>query len=131
MYGRTEGEWEDLLEETVTFLEEQSRLERLTSYTELNSALVRRTGQRAFDFSSDADRAAMGHLLGDVVERTRSEVEAMISAIVVYLNANDAGTGFYKLASELGELTPNSSRAQKEAFWASQVKKVHNYYASH
>ncbi|WP_231640671.1 hypothetical protein [Nocardiopsis sp. NRRL B-16309] len=131
MYGRAEGEWEELIEETVTFLEEQSRLERLTSYTELNSVLVRRTGQRAFDFSSDADRAAMGHLLGAAVERTRSEVQAMISAIVVYLNANDAGTGFYKLASELGELSPNPSSAQKEAFWAGQVKKVHSYYASH
>lgn len=53
----------------------------------------------------------------------------MISSIVIYLNVNDAGPGFYKLATELGLLTPRASGVRKEAFWANQVKQVHEHYA--
>ena len=71
----------------------------------------------------------MGHLLGLAVERTLSHVGAMISAIVIYLNANDAGPGFYALAIELGMLPSRPSPRQKEAFWADQVGRVLAHYA--
>jgi hypothetical protein len=99
MYGRDELEWDELTTQAIRFLSEQARLERLTSYTELNTVLARRTGYSAFDFGSDRDRAAMGQLLGDCVDRTFPEIKAMISSIVIYLNANDAGPGFYRLAT--------------------------------
>jgi hypothetical protein len=50
----------------------RQRLGRLTSYTELNATLERRTGIRGFDSGLQAERAAMGHLLGlIVVEQNR------------------------------------------------------------
>lgn len=129
MYGRDDDDWDELVGEAVDFLGAQARLSRLTTYTELNTVLSQRTGQRAFDFSQDSERAAMGALLGTAVDRTLSEIGGMISSIVIYLNANDAGPGFYKLATKLGLLTAKPSAVQKEAFWANQVKEVHRHYA--
>jgi hypothetical protein len=53
----------------------------------------------------------------------------MISTLVIYLDGNDAGSGFYKLAQDLGDLPPGtlSSRA-KETFWVGQVKSLHARY---
>lgn len=64
MYGRDEGQWDELIGEAVGFLEDQARLARLTTYTELNTVLAQRTRRRSFDFSQDSERAAMGSLLG-------------------------------------------------------------------
>ncbi|NYH55729.1 hypothetical protein HNR06_005318 [Nocardiopsis arvandica] len=130
MYGRTESEWEQLIDEAVGFLEEHARAETTVAYTELNNALVLRTGQPAFDFSREVDRKAVGDLLGEVVERTFSEVGAMISAITVYKSGNDAGPGFYTLASEKGLLTPNASPDQRMDFWMTQMIKVYAYYGA-
>jgi hypothetical protein len=47
----------------------------------------------------------------------------MISALVLYTDGNDAGSGFYKLAQELGERPPGTlSALVKERFWIGQVK---------
>ena len=129
VYGRSEAEWEDLVAEAMRFLGEQARLRRTTTYTELNSVLAQRTGQSRFDFSRDSDRAAMGALLGSTSDQSLSDFGAMISSIVIYLNANDAGSGFYHLAVELGLLPAKPSAAQKEIFWTEQMTKVHEHFA--
>src|SRR5437660_1861723 len=108
-YGRTESEWETLTDAGLRFLIEQAQMERTTTYTELDSVLHRRTGLRRFDFALDLDRAAMGYLLGLIVERERPESGHMISSIVIYLDENDAGSGFYRLAQSYGLLRPNAS----------------------
>jgi hypothetical protein len=56
----------------------------------------------------------------------------MISALVVYMDGNDAGSGFYKLAQDLGELPSDtvSSRA-REQFWIGQIKALYDYYRTH
>jgi hypothetical protein len=72
MFGCDETEWDVLAAVGEEFLIERARLGRCTSYTELNAALERRTGLRRFDFDLQAERAAMGHLLGLIVtERNR------------------------------------------------------------
>jgi hypothetical protein len=48
----------------------------------------------------------------------------MLSALVIYLNGNDAGPGFYELASDMGLLTPKPSASQRDAFWTEQVKAI-------
>lgn len=53
----------------------------------------------------------------------------MISALVTYLDANDAGPGFYALAQQLGELSRGASSGAKWEFWVSQVKAVHEHYS--
>ena len=73
----------------------------MTTYTELNTVLRQRTSVRTFDFDLDSERAAMGELLGEIVQLERPNFEGhMISAIVIYLNENDAGGGFYALAEQ-------------------------------
>jgi hypothetical protein len=128
VYGRSDDEWDELVRSTTTFLIERAQLRQMTSYTELNTVLVRRTGLSQFDFERADDRAAMGHLLGLVVDSTLPESGFMLSALVRYLNANDAGTGFYKLAAERGLLQTRATPDQKLAFWVQQVSQIHDRY---
>jgi hypothetical protein len=83
MHGRDESEWGELTSEAIRFLGQQARLQRLTSYTEVNAVLAQRTGNPLFNFGSGRDRAAMGQLLGDAVDRTFPEINAMISSVVI------------------------------------------------
>ena len=132
-FGRDEADWDALVAAGEEFLIERARLGRLTSYTELNTAIERRTGIRDFRFELQAERAGMGHLLGLIVrERNRPVTSLMISALVVYIDGNDAGPGFYKLAQDLGELPPGTLPLQvKEKFWIGQVKAIYAYYGKH
>ncbi|MCR6706618.1 MAG: hypothetical protein NVV66_18660 [Cellulomonas sp.] len=126
-YGRTADEWETLVSETTTFLEERARLGRTTTYTELNAVLARRTGLREFRFEDASERAAMGHLLGQVVERDFPTRGYMLSALVIYLGGNDAGSGFYVLATQMGLFEPGGD---KLAFWTGQLKGLSGHGAS-
>lgn len=89
MYGRDDEEWDQLADAGLAFLVERAHLETLTSYTELNATLERRTGLPGFDFARADERAAMGHLRYLIVERNRPKTKRMISALVTYLGAND------------------------------------------
>jgi hypothetical protein len=82
-----------------------------------------------FDFSRQDERAAMGHLLGLIVKRNRPTTRLMISALVTYLDANDAGPGFYALAQQLGDLPRGASAGARFDFWVSHVKALHHHYA--
>lgn len=132
-YGRDEDEWARLVDTGRAFLVERAALRTLTTYTELNATLVRRTGLRGFDFAHAEERAAMGHLLYLIVEEyARDEVRVapgrprvMLSALVRYLNANDAGPGFYTLAQERALLPRGASRLAKERFWLSQLEELY------
>jgi hypothetical protein len=129
LFSRDDLIWDKMAEAGEAFLVERARLARLTSYTELNATLIRRTGLPGFDFSRQDERAAMGHLLGLVVERNRPATGLMISALVTYLDANDAGPGFYALAQQLGDLPRSASATARFDFWISQVKALHDHYA--
>jgi hypothetical protein len=47
-YGRTDEDWAALKAAGWEFLVSQARLQRTTSYTEMNTVLTRRTGVREF-----------------------------------------------------------------------------------
>lgn len=117
-----------MVDDAVTILSDQARLKRILSYSDLNSALARR-GHAPFDFEGESDRTAVGYLLGEVVRQTIGDSGVMLSAIVAYLNRNDAGPGFYKYATELGLLPSTASAEDKLDFWSRQVAKVHERYA--
>src|SRR4051812_25748744 len=128
MFDRSDDEWDGIVADTQAYLEAQARLRRVTSYSDVNTALVA-AGHKPFDFSLQSDRNAVGAVLGDVVHRTVGDTGAMLSAIVAYIDRNDAGPGFYNLAVTLG-LLPNTATADdKLVFWSSQVGKVHDLYA--
>ncbi|CAM5271125.1 MULTISPECIES: hypothetical protein [Streptomyces] len=133
-YGRADSEWDELADAGRGFLVERAKLGRLTSYTELNVTLARRTGCRPFDFERADERAAMGYLLGLIVERDQelapSDPPLMLSALVNYLGANDAGAGFYQLAKELRLLPMSASADEKLGFWAGQVKRIHERHGA-
>jgi hypothetical protein len=128
-YGRGSDEWARLAESATAFLIERAKLRKVTSYTELNATLVRRTGLRGFDFDRQDERSAMGHLLGLVVQDNYPETRLMLSALVHYLDSNDAGPGFYALAQEYELLPRGASKATKETFWVGQVSAIHDFYA--
>jgi len=123
--GRDELEWNALVGEASRHLKQQARLERTTSYTELSEVLHSRTGFPPFDFGTDGGRAAMGDLLGEVARANVQEVGALLSSIVVYVNGNDAGAGFYRLAADLGMLSTTAKSDERFTFCVSQVKAVH------
>jgi hypothetical protein len=128
MHGRTVQEWDDLVREGHRFLQERAKLGRETSYSDLNAALHRRTGLREFDFHHPEERAAMGHLLGRIVEVDMETNPCMISSLVIYLNENDAGSGFYKLAQDKGLLSQGASKDEKIGFWISQMQGTYDHY---
>ena len=128
MFDRSDDEWDAIVTTTEAFLEEQARSRRITSYSEVNSALAR-SGHRPFDFSMPSDRNAVGALLSDVVKRTIGDTGVMLSAIVAYIDRNDAGPGFYSLAVHLGLLSNVATSDDKLMFWSSQVGKVHDLCA--
>ncbi len=123
-YGRTDKEWDALDQTGWEFLVSQALLQRTTSYTEMNTVLARRTGIREFDFDLDGERHAMGELLGQLSERSFGQARLLISVLVQYLNANDAGPGFYDLAQRKKLLRPHPSPDQKLTFWVEHVKAV-------
>ncbi|MEW2076336.1 hypothetical protein AB0941_22300 [Streptomyces sp. NPDC013433] len=133
-YGRADSEWEELVHAGHGFLIERAKLGKLTSYTELNVILARRAGCRPFDFERADERAAMGYLLGLIVERDQeiapSDPAVMLSALVNYLGANDAGSGFYQLAKKLELLPMSASADEKFSFWVKQVKQLYERHGA-
>lgn len=128
-YGRPDETWEVLVAAGIEFLRERAALGRDTSYTEMSATLARRTGLPEFDFSQQIERAGMGYLLGRIVEETYPSVGAMLSSLVIYLDANDAGPGFYALAQEMGLLRRGASKAAKDEFWVGEFNKVVQHFA--
>ncbi|MGH3916268.1 MAG: hypothetical protein ACRDTC_23100 [Pseudonocardiaceae bacterium] len=128
-YGRSEEEWTRLLEVGKKFLVERATMQRTTSYTEFNAALVNRTDTAGFDFGLDADRAAIGELLGQISQDAVDETGGLlISALAQYLDTNDAGPGFYALARSEGLQVPTTTD-DRQLFWASHVGALHKHYA--
>ena len=130
MYGRSDEEWDQMVRAGYAFLLERAKMGRPTTYTELNAVLRRRTGLQGFDFEQADERAAMGYLLGQIVTLDQKQYPAqMISALVIYLNENDAGSGFYQLAQHLDLLERRPSTARKEQFWSDQLKLLKNRWS--
>lgn len=129
-HGRSDAEWKALVDAGEVFLKERAKKGLDTSYTEMNATLSRRTDQPEFDFSLGSERAALGHLLGDIVVRTLPESGAMLSSIVHFLNETHPGEGFYALAVEQGMLEPEASARRKDEFWIQQMNAIYAHYGA-
>ena len=125
-YGRTDGEWGELVDAATEYLIEVAKDRMMVNYTDLSSELVRRTGHRGFDFNTDRDQAAVGALLGEVTDGTYDEIGGMLSSLVVQKATGDPGEGFYRFARKLGLLRPG---VEKFEFFQAQVGLVHAKYA--
>jgi hypothetical protein len=138
MYGRTEAEWADLEAAGWDFLIGRARQPYpVTTYTEMNAVLAHRTGQPPWKFDLQADRSAMGELLGRLTDRSFAETKGrsggglMISALCMFLDQNDVGRGFYGKAVEL-RLIPSERlpKDAKDAFWIKQMNGVVQWVAT-
>jgi hypothetical protein len=69
----------------------------------------------------------MGELLGQLSERSFSQARLLISVLVQYLNANDAGPGFYDLATRKHLLRRRTSQDEKLTFWVQHLNAVCAY----
>jgi hypothetical protein len=90
-YGRGDDEWNELMDAATEYLVEVAKDRTVTSYTDLSSEHVRRTGYSGFDFNTDRDQAAVGALLGAVTDGTYAEIGAMLSSLVVLKATGDSG----------------------------------------
>ena len=125
LFGRTEAEWADLEDAGWDFLIGRARQPYpVTTYTEMNAVLAHRTGQPPWNFEYQADRTAMGELLGRLTDRSFAETKdhpggaLMISALCMYIDQNNIGKGFYSKAAELRLIaSEHLSPAAKDAFW--------------
>nr|WP_182633782.1 hypothetical protein [Dietzia sp. DQ11-71] len=120
-YGISDDDWERQIEVAIRYLKRVAGLRRVTSYTELNREISEKTGLARFDFTHPEGRNAMSELLGEVVERTVDELGAMLSAVVLYIDENDAGPGFYSLAVDLGRLPADATSDQRIRQWSEEV----------
>lgn len=77
-YGRSGEEWTRLADVGKKFLIERVTMQRTTSYTELNAALINSTDTAGFNFDRDADCAAIGELLGQIPEDTVAEIGGLL-----------------------------------------------------
>lgn len=124
-YGRSDDEWDELLNAATDYLVEVAKSRGLTNYTDLSAELVNRTGYARFDYNLDRDQAAIGALLGEVTDGTLDDAGAMLSALVVQKATGDPGEGFYRFARKLGLLRPG---VEKFEFFQAQVALVHEKY---
>lgn len=123
MFGIAENEWERWVEGVTAFLNERVRLRRQTSYTEVNVVVSDRQGVELLDFSNSAHRSGMSHILRQVVLQDQEVTgsDRMLTALVIYLDENGPGPGFYELAVELGLLRRGANDDQKTVFWTGTV----------
>lgn len=134
-YGRTELEWQELEQAGWDFLKARAAERRgdaahdpTVSYSDANLELAARTGQPAFNFGQQSDRAAMGFLLGRISRnRSWSMSRLLISALVRYHGEADAGPGFFNLAREVGLIHGSVTDLERLEFWLRHVRQVQAY----
>ncbi|WP_225440063.1 hypothetical protein [Amycolatopsis eburnea] len=123
------AEWKKMIAAGRTILIARAVADRTTSYGEFAAALVRATGVAGFDFTTGAGRASMAYLLDRISEAAYAESGGrLLGALVRNLGADDAGPGFYRLASRKGLAVPRT-RGGRQAFWAQHVRELHEHFA--
>lgn len=128
MYGRTDLEWEQLRSAATDHLVTLAREQSYCDYSGLNRALTQATALRGFDYGQESERAAVGRLLGEISRQSHAENGIMLSALVTHKGSNNEGSGFYKLAAELGEMSARPTADQKLEAMSTQMNKVYAYY---
>jgi hypothetical protein len=82
------------------------------------------------DMGNPADRTEISGLLDEINKHEARYKRPMLSAVVVRADTQMPGPGFFVCAQDIGRLSTNDS-IEELAFWAKEVKVVHNYWALH
>ena len=124
LFGRTQEQWDEFVEVSIDLL-----LERGTRifYGELNNTVAQRTGLPRFDLETEQGRKGLGHILGDVNDRTIDDIQAvmgrraMLSALVWLKDSGDQfGKGFYQWGIDNQLLAPRNPGEQARLIFAAE-----------
>ena len=77
-----------------------------------------------------ADRTEISGLLDEINKHEARYKRPMLSAVVVRVDTQMPGPGFFVCARDIGRL-PTSDSIEELVFWAKEVKVVHSYWALH
>ena len=76
------------------------------------------------------DRAVIGNFLGRIAAESYQQGRFLASALVIGMESNGPGEGFYTLAEEVGLLRTSDETARLQ-FWLDHVKRAREWYARH
>lgn len=79
---------------------------------------------------TDLDRAIIGNFLGRVAADSYCDGGFLSSSLVIGVDANGPGEGFYSLAEEAGLLSSSDETARLK-FWIEQIALARAWYAKH
>ena len=92
----------------------------VTNYSEI-APLV------GLDMEREDDRRQIGVLLDEISTHEHRQGRPLLSAVVTHKDGIP-GKGFFKLVRDLGLLRPGQDAT---AFWAEELKRVHDQWAAH
>lgn len=78
------------------------------------------------DMSEADDRDEIGRLLDEISEHEHQQGAPLLSAIVIHVDDNIPGNGFFSLAQRLGRFTGND----RLRFWLEELRAVHDHWAN-
>lgn len=116
IFGLTESEWDQALQELRDAILDAAASRRMTWYSEV-AAKVEATHVEPFS-------ALMNHLLGAILEEEHTAGRPLLTSIVTHKDGDkEPGPGFYEMARSLGYRFP-----EPYVFWATQVQDVFTRY---
>ncbi|HEY6428626.1 MAG TPA: hypothetical protein VIX84_15495 [Acidimicrobiales bacterium] len=118
-FGYGAEAWDRMVEVGLDFLKEKARL-GTTTYTEFCTVVSRRSA-----YTIEPGDYAVRYLLGDISRQTFKSHQCPITSIVVYLDDNRPGDGFFRLGQELRVLPRGPlSQRRKEQFWLDERRRT-------
>jgi hypothetical protein len=126
-YGRSKKDWAAMLKITEAYLVECAAGNCETDYAALNHRIDRER-LPAFHFDREADRAAVGRLLGEISVWSYEDHGIMLSALVRQSGSKSVGKGFWTLAEELKAVPEGLTPRQKSAELKRLTKAVKDHY---
>ncbi len=82
------------------------------------------------DMENPGDRVRLSHILGEISTEECKNGRPLLSAVVTYLGENEPGSGFFDMARDNGLYTGHTEM-ENLAFFAQELKRVHEYWKNH
>jgi hypothetical protein len=114
-----EAEWERVSRQIRARLEETARNQAYITYGDLVAGNQEIAGPHSH---------ALAAMLGEISADCHAEGLPLLSALVVYKDAMEPGSGFFKLAEGLGVDLGSNERARWE-FWMRNLNGAHEHWA--
>ena len=77
------------------------------------------------DMSLPNHRERIGSILGEISRAEHRSGRPMLSAVVILVEGNRPGQGFFRLAEELGLYTGGD----EDQFWIQELNRVHDHWS--